>query len=105
MAQFSLHRNLNPSTRAAIPYLLDIQNDLLHELGTRVVIPVFRRTEPDVQPITRLTPEIEWQGDKYIVMTPQLAGISVKELGPIESDLSRCRQEIVAAMDLLVSGF
>jgi toxin CcdB len=42
MAQFALYRNKDPRTRAAIPLLVDIQNDLLESLGTRVVIPLSK---------------------------------------------------------------
>ncbi|WP_305732616.1 CcdB family protein [Trichlorobacter ammonificans] len=34
MAQFDLYRTPNPETSEAIPYLLDVQADLLHNLCT-----------------------------------------------------------------------
>jgi toxin CcdB len=40
MAQFTVHQNKNPHTRSSIPFLLDIQNDLLRDLETRVVVPL-----------------------------------------------------------------
>ena len=45
MAQFDVYRNPNPATRARIPYLLDVQSDLLEPLATRVVVPLCK---PDV---------------------------------------------------------
>ena len=42
MAQFSVHRNKNPRTRAEIPFLLDVQSDLLDHLDTRVVAPLAK---------------------------------------------------------------
>ena len=38
MAQFDVYRNTNPATRTRIPYLLDIQSDLLESISTRVVV-------------------------------------------------------------------
>ncbi len=38
MAQFTVCRNKNPQTSSAVPFLLDIQNDLLDDLETRVVV-------------------------------------------------------------------
>ena len=35
MAQFDVYRNPNPKTSSEIPYLLDIQTDLLDNLATR----------------------------------------------------------------------
>lgn len=40
MAQFDVYENLNDKSRQNIPYLLDIQNDVLKNLSTRVVIPL-----------------------------------------------------------------
>ncbi len=32
MAQFTVCRNKNPQTRSAVPFLLDVQNDLFNDL-------------------------------------------------------------------------
>ena len=40
MTQFDVHINPNPATRKAIPYLLDVQADLLDTLATRVIVPL-----------------------------------------------------------------
>lgn len=105
MAQFTVYRNKNPKSKAEIPYLLDVQSDLLNELGTRVVIPLFQRKLLSIQPLTRLTPELQIDGKKFILMTPQLAGIPVKELGEQICELTRNRAEIITAIDMLITGF
>ena len=40
MAQFRVYENSNRATKQRIPYLLDIQSDLLDDLQTTVVIPL-----------------------------------------------------------------
>jgi toxin CcdB len=40
MAQFDVCRNPNPASARRIPYLLDVQSDLLSGLATRVVVPL-----------------------------------------------------------------
>ncbi|WP_366145348.1 CcdB family protein [Candidatus Accumulibacter sp. ACC007] len=40
MPQFAVYRNPNPETTADYPLLLDVQSDLIAELGTRVVVPI-----------------------------------------------------------------
>jgi hypothetical protein len=40
MAQFTVHENKNPATRSFVPFLLDVQTDLLSDLETRVVVPL-----------------------------------------------------------------
>lgn len=104
MAQWTLHRNPNSATRKEIPYLLDVQSDLLSALGTRIVVPVFTRKAAPARTITRLTPELSFAGEPLVLMTPQLAGVRTKDLGEIVGDLSVHRAEILASLDLLVTG-
>jgi toxin CcdB len=51
-----------------------------------------------------LTPVLEVDGERYVAMTPQLAGIAKKELGAAMADLSGRRAEIIGALDMLVTG-
>jgi toxin CcdB len=51
-----------------------------------------------------LTPVVEIAGRSYIVLTPQLAGIAKSELGPPVADLAARRDEIIAALDFLITG-
>ncbi len=104
MAQWALHRNPNPSTRKEIPYLLDVQSDLLSALGTRVVVPVFTRKAAPARTMARLTPELSFGGEHLVLMTPQLAGVKAKDLGDPAGDLSAHQDEILAALDLLLTG-
>lgn len=105
MPQFAVHRNRNVATKARFPLLLDVQTDLLAELGTRVVIPlapvtaIMKRSS-----IQTLTPHCMVEDKPYVLVTPQLAGIAAKELGPVIADLSAQRQTIMAALELLFTG-
>jgi toxin CcdB len=105
VAQFSVYRNKNPRTQATFPLLVDIQSDLLESLNTRVVIPLTKSPALTKKPVSHLTPEISFEGDKYVLVTPQLAGINRTELGPLAGSLAEERQKILAAMDFLVTGF
>lgn len=104
MPQFAVHRNKNPVTKSTVPYLLNIQSELIDELDTRVVIPLYPATALQGNPLKTLTPVFEIEGKQYILMTPQLAGIAKKQLGAQVADLARARNEIIAALDLLISG-
>ncbi|CAA6816935.1 MAG: Unknown protein [uncultured Thiotrichaceae bacterium] len=44
MAQFDVYRNNNPASQEHIPYLLDVQSDLLDVLNTRVIVPLNEDT-------------------------------------------------------------
>lgn len=104
MAQFDVFQNLDASTRRRIPYLLDVQSDLLEGLATRVVIPMSRAARDGRTRIDRLMPEVELEGAAFTLVTPQLAGVPRAVLGPRVGSLASRRHEIVAALDVLTSG-
>ena len=105
MAQFAVHKNVNVRARASYPLLLDIQSDLLSDLHTRVVVPLTRQPALLRKPVTHLTPLITVEGVAYLLLTPQLAGISVLDVGELVADVSDQSEAIIAALDFLVSGF
>ncbi len=105
MSQFTAYQNKNAQTKKSIPFLLDVQTDLLDELQTRVVVPLTAIEKNITKPMPRLTPLLKIDGENYLMLTPQLAGINKKELGKPVADLSNSRAEIVAALDFLVMGF
>ena len=85
--------------------LLDVQSDLLEDLGTRVVIPMAPATGVVKRSAMQtLTPLCLVDDKEYVLVTPQLAGIAAKELGPAVSDLASERASIIAALDLLLTG-
>lgn len=104
MAQFSVYRNPNTQTRARYPFLLDVQSDLLETLGTRVVVPLCPTSAIEGRPVGTLMPTFVVEGKRYVMLTPQLAGIERKLLGTEVAVLSAHRNEIVAALDLLLTG-
>ncbi|MBI5329346.1 MAG: CcdB family protein [Betaproteobacteria bacterium] len=104
MAQFTAYQNVNPATKTAIPYLLNVQNDLIEDLGTRVVVPLYPAAAMQGKTLKTLTPMVEIEGKSYAMMTPQLAGVPRKSLGAAVADLSSQRHEIIAALDLLITG-
>jgi toxin CcdB len=104
MPQFSVHKNKNPKTRSTYPYLVDVQSDLLIDLGTRVVVPLVKRTASNNKPIKTLMPVIRVEGQAFIMMVPQLAGIATTDLGVQVASVPQHRGEVVAALDFLITG-
>ena len=105
MAALTIHANPDPKSRKAIPFLLDIQNDLLSSMETRVVVPLYLKGAVALHPISRLTPVVTFQNKTYIAMVPELAGVARRSLGTPAGDLFSKRAEIIAALDLLFTGF
>ena len=103
MAQFDVHRNADPRTRIRFPFLVDIQSDLLYDLAIRVVIPL---TPVEIlgAPIGRLNPRLEVMGKSCALATTHIAGVSKSVLGPVVANLAESRDQIVAAIDVVISG-
>jgi toxin CcdB len=104
MPQFTVYRNKNPQTLSAVPFLLDVQNDLLSDLETRVVIPLRPVSAIKDKPLRSLMPILEIEGGRFVLLTPQMAGIPKNELGPPVIRVEHYRSEIIAAIDFLVTG-
>ena len=105
MAAYSVFQNQNPKTGEAVPFLLDVQSELLSALGTRWVVPLYRAEAAAIVVISRLTPSVFFEGQSLVAMVPEMAGISRRELGPPAGDLASARGEILQAIDLLLTGF
>ncbi|NQD79356.1 CcdB family protein [Pseudomonas sp. CrR14] len=104
MAQFAVYKNINPATNVAVPLLLNVQSDLLAELGTRLVVPLYAAGTMQGEILKTLTPQFDIEGETYVMMTPQMAGIAKKQLGAKVTDLAVQRDAIIAALDLLITG-
>jgi len=102
MPQFTLYHNNNRQTHGRYPFLLDIQNDFLQELKTRLVVPVMELTGK--KPITRLNPVFEWQQKSYLLIVQEMAAIPAGQLGDKVTQLENMRGEILAALDLMITG-
>ena len=101
MAQFDVYVNLNEKTKDYVPYLLDIQNDILKNLSSRVVIPLVVSKEA----INLLNPKFIINETDVILSTAELASIPVEILGNKVCSLKDRREEIICAVDFLVTGF
>jgi toxin CcdB len=104
MPQFAVYKNRDESTRGRFPLLLDVQSDLLESLNTRVVVPLSRATSAKTRAMETLTRKLAVAGKQYVMLTPQLAGNSMRELGAVVDTLSGERTRIVGAPDLLITG-
>ena len=103
MPQFGVYVNSNTRTKDSVPYLLDVQSDLLDSLATRVVIPLIEISKTS-KPITRLNPIFEIGESSVVLSTQELAGVPSNVLGAFVVSLREHRSDIVNALDLLLTG-
>ena len=104
MAQFDVYLNPNPETEKSIPYLLDIQADLLDNLATRVVVPLFT-VAAFGKAAAHLNPQFKINRTTVVMSTAELAGVNLQVLGEKICSLQEQRHEIIAALDFLITGF
>ncbi len=99
MARFDVYQN--PDGAGC---LLDIQADLLSHLNTRVVVPLLPLTNAP-QPARTLNPIFDISGETLVMSTQFMAAVPANMLKMPLASLSGRRDDIVAAIDLLMQGF
>ena len=104
MAQFDVYENKNPETNESIPYLLDVQSDLLDNLTTRVVVPLITVAAMG-KAAQYLNPQFKIERTTVIMSTAELAGVNLNALGDRVCSLKEHRIEIISALDFLFTGF
>ncbi|WP_339673950.1 CcdB family protein [Dasania marina] len=104
MKQFDVYTNTDKETNKAYPYFVDVQNGLLNSLNSRVVIPLTPARKPGKNYPSNLCPIIKIQNKNYFLLTHQLASVSTSFLKKNEGSLASSRDDIVGAIDFLVTG-
>lgn len=101
MVQFDVYKNKNNLTNRRAPYLLDVQNDILKSIKTRVVIPLLR----DVKDFKGLTKEFIIEDEKVYLTTSQIGTVHINELTDKICTLEKQKEEIKNSLDFLIYGF
>ena len=104
MAQFDVYENPNEETSQTVPYLLDLQADLLDNLATRVVAPLVAAAMMGGA-VKHLNPRFKVKDKVVFMSTAELAGVPISALGKKVDSLREQRNEIIAALDFLFTGF
>ncbi|PWQ94600.1 CcdB family protein [Leucothrix arctica] len=104
MSQFTVYQNPNAASRKAYPYILDVQNSVIDELSTRIVIPLGRLNDFGSQQMKTLSPVVEHDGEKFVLLTSQITSIPLRLLKKPVGSLSVMRSEIVSAIDFAITG-
>ena len=104
MAQFDVHRNSGRDIRH-IPFLLDVQSDLISSAGSRIVVPLVRTHAFGEPRAPRLYPVFMVDNISVVMVTTDLASILRSELGTKVTSLAEHRDTIRDALDFLFQGF
>lgn len=98
MAQFDVYRLRG---RALV---VDLQSETLEDFSTRVVAPLHLRGKVPV-PATRLHPLVNVLGESYVLATHLLTAVAARDLGTPVASLEAKRYTIIAALDMVLTGY
>ncbi len=104
MTQFDYYANTDKDTNKTYPYIVDVQDVLLNELNSRVVIPLTPLFNLEKSYPKNLCPKITIKGKEYWLLTHQMSSISRRALNNYEGSLTHNRAEIISAIDFLITG-
>jgi toxin CcdB len=105
MARFDIYDNPGRN-KANIPYLVEVQSNVISGLATRIVIPL--RQMAGFAKLTLpsdLFPLIAIDGKDYLLDTPQLGAIPSSELKVRVGSAQDYRSEIQAALDRVFGSY
>ena len=99
MARFDVYANPDGNG-----FLVDVQADLMSHLSSRLVIPLVPSGIAPT-PMKVLNPIFQIEDATYLMLTQQMAAVSIQMLKKPALNVNGRRDEIVAAIDLLLQGF
>jgi toxin CcdB len=105
MSQFDVYRNPDRTTAARIPYVVVLQSNLLEGIEHHVVAPLRIKQDDSVIPVLRLNPLVTIDDCEFHVRVQDIATVPRRMLKSPIANLSPQREEILAALDFLFTGF
>ncbi|EYR81032.1 MAG: CcdB family protein [Proteobacteria bacterium] len=99
MARCDVHAN--PGGTGYVP---DVQADVLHELNTRIVVPLLPSAQAPL-PAKRLNPVFAIGDEPHTMVTQFMAAIPRKLLRNPVTSLAGQDAEIMLALDMVLVGF
>ena len=101
MGQFDVYKNNNIDTHSEIPYFVDIQHNVINELNTRLVIPIYS----NIKALKKLNISCEVDGEVLTILTNKMTSVPSYLLDEKVANLKQHRDEIIASIDFLITGF
>lgn len=103
MKQFDLYGNTDPDSNRTYPFFVDVQTGLLEQLNSRLVIPITPVKNAKLFP-ENLCPVVKIVNKEYAPFTHQITTVSAYFLAKRDSSLLLKRDEIISALDFLLTG-
>lgn len=104
MARFDIYRNPGKN-KESIPYLVDVQSNVISGLATRIVIPLRTLGRfSSLTPPGDLFPVIEVDGIPHFLDTPQMGAIPSSELKVKAGSAQAHQFDIQTALDRVLGA-
>ena len=104
MARFDVYPHSDALARKSTPYLLDVQNEYIDSLESRIVIPL-RAASLCKTRLRDLNPLFEILGKQVVLDTAAMAALPTRELIKSVANLQSHQEEIVAALDCIFGSY
>lgn len=104
MGQFTLYLNNDKNSKKTYPYFVDVQNNLLSDLNSRLVIPLTPAKKVNEKVAQKLCPTVSIDGEEYILVTNQMTTVPKSILKSEVDSLEHYRYQIIDAIDILITG-
>jgi toxin CcdB len=102
MAQFDVHRNTGKQ-KEAIPFVVIVQSSQFDEYRRRVVVPLVRKSAIGKITHSSFNPSFKIRGTPVVLHPLEIVSVPVSQLGDFVKSLSDESQQIIAALDELLS--
>jgi len=104
MSQFTLYLNNDKSSKKTYPYFVDVQNNLLSDLNSRLVIPLTPAKKVNEKVAQKLCPPVSIDDEEFILVTNQMTTVPKSILKSEVDSLEHYRYQIIDAIDMLITG-
>lgn len=105
MEQFDILINKSEFSKKDVPYLINLQSDPMDLLATRIVAPLRETLTCSDEILTKIHIPISINNKEYTIFISELAAIPLGLLGNNIINANFLRQECIAAIDILFTGF
>jgi toxin CcdB len=104
MARFDVYPHPDAALRRITPFLMDVQNDFIDRVESRIVIPL-RHAEAFGPRMRDLNPLFDIAGQAVVLDTAALAAFPAARLKKSTANLAHHSADIVAALDTLFGAY
>ena len=104
MARFDVYPHPDALARNNVPFLLDVQNEYIDSLASRIVIPL-RAAALYKARLRDLNPVFDILGQQVVLDTASMAAFPTQELTQCVANIRSHQEEIVAALDCIFGSY